>query len=253
MKTMARLFFAACVALALAPVPAGAQDAWQFRLTPYLWFAGIKGDVATIPGLPSASIDMSSSDVLKDLDASFMGAFEAKKGRHGGFVDFLYSDVQSDTVLAPSIGLTLKSTSKTTVVSAAYEYELFNRDGAVVDAFGGLRYWKVDTRLQFDGGLGLLAGRSIQHKESWVDPMIGIKGTSPLGASKFFVTGILGIGGFGVGSDRFYDVSAHLGYQWSKTIGTTLGYRRYDVKFEDGSFLYDVRQDGWLLGATFSF
>ena len=33
----------------------------------------------------------------------------------------------------------------------------------------------------------------------------------------------------------------------------TLGYRRYDVKYEDGPFLYDVRQDGWLLGVTFSF
>ena len=36
-----------------APVYAANED-WQFELTPYLWFAGLKGEVATVPPLPAA-------------------------------------------------------------------------------------------------------------------------------------------------------------------------------------------------------
>ena len=80
------------VALLMYAAPLLAEDGWQFRLTPYLWFAGLKGDVATIPGAPSASIDISASDALEDTEASLMLLFDAKKGRHGIFADFLYSD-----------------------------------------------------------------------------------------------------------------------------------------------------------------
>jgi hypothetical protein len=245
-----------CLALApvLMPATASAGDEWQFRITPYLWFAGVKGEASTIPGAPVAPIDVSSSQALEDTEASFMGVFEVKKGKHGGFLDVLYSDVQSDTALIPApIGLTLRTTSKSTLVTAAYAYELYNRDQGSVDVFGGARYWEVDTQLDFGGGLGLLAGRTIRNKEDWVDPLIGIKASSALGGSKFFVSGILGVGGFGVGSDNFYDASADIGYQWNKTIGTTLGYRVFDVKYEDGTFFYDVRQEGWLLGVSFAF
>jgi len=237
----------------LVPATVSAAEEWRFGITPYLWFAGAEGVASTIPGLPAAPIDMPASQALEDMEASFMGVFEMRKGKHGGFLDILYSDLQSDTALIPAIGLTLKSTSKSTIVSAAYEYELYKRDHAFAEVFGGVRYWEVDTQLDFGGGLGLLAGRTVRYKEDWVDPLIGIKGRSALGGSKFFVAGALGVGGFGVGSDNFYDASAHLGYQWNKTIGTTLGYRMFDVKYENGAFLYDVRQEGWLLGISFAF
>jgi len=254
MKTVARVVFALGIASAVLPTAASAEDQWAFRITPYLWFAGIKGDVSTIPGAPVTPIEVSASDALKDTQAAYMGLFEAKKGKHGGFIDYVYTDVESDTTVVPDpINLTLKSVSKSTIASAGYSYEFYNKDRASAGAFLGARYWKVDTYLEFGGGLGVLAGRNIRNAESWVDPMIGIRGTTALGGSNFFVSGILGAGGFGVGSDHFYDASLHLGYQWSKLLGTTLGYRLFDVKYEDGSFLYDVRQDGWLLGISFAF
>lgn len=238
----------------LLPTTASAADEWEYRITPYIWFAGVEGDASTIPGAPVAPIDVSPSDAISDTKTSFMGVFEMKKGKHGGFIDTLYSDVQSDTVLVPSpINLTLKTTSKNTLVSAGYEYELYKNEQAFADAFVGARYWKVDTKLEFGGGLGALAGQSIRNSESWVDPLIGIKGQTALGQSKFFAYGILGVGGFGVGSEHFYDASVHLGYQWTKLIGTTIGYRRYDVKYEHDSFFYDITQQGWLLGVSFAF
>ena len=253
MSTITRFICVLGVLSLVVPATASAADEWQFRIVPYLWFAGVKGDASTLPNAPVAPIDISSSQALEDTEASFMGVFEMKKGKHGAFLDVVYSDIQSDVTLAPNIGLMLQTTSKNTLVSAAYEYELSRGDRSSVDLFGGARYWEVDTQLDFSGGLGILAGKSIRNKEDWVDPLIGIKGRSAIGESKFFVNGVLGVGGFGVGSDNFYDASAHIGYQWNRTIGTTLGYRLFDVKYEDGSFLYDVRQEGWLLGVSFTF
>ena len=232
---------------------AQAEGDWDFRLTPYIWFAGVEGTASTIPGAPEVPIEVSPSDALSDSEASFMLLFEAKTGRHGVLVDVLYSDVQSTEDLISEINLTMKSISKTKIFSIAYMYELYKKEQTVVDFFAGARYWKIDTELQFGGGLGLLDGKNIRNAESWTDPLIGIKARTLLGDSRFYVAGGLSVGGFGVGSDSFYDVTAKVGYQWSKAIGTSLGYRLFDVDYEDDSFLYDVKQEGWLLGLTWAF
>jgi hypothetical protein len=240
--------------LLMHAAPLLAADGWDFRLTPYLWFAGLKGDVATIPGAPPAPIDISSSDALEDTEASLMLMFDAKKGRHGVFADFLYSDVSSDDELVPPpIDLVLRSTSKTTIFTFAYQYELYNRDQRVVDLMAGARYWKVDSELRFQGGLGILAGKKVSNDESWLDPALGIKGRTPLGDSRFYLEGGAGVGGFGVGSELFYEFNGSIGYQWNKAIGTAIGYRLFDVDYDDEDFLYDVRQQGWQLGLTWAF
>lgn len=231
-----------------------AEEAWQFRLSPYAWLAGLKGSVATAPGLPPITVDVSPSDALSDLEGGGMLMLDARKRRHGFLLDFVYTDVRSDTQLLPSpIDLDLNSISKTTIATLAYQYEVYRNDETVVDLLAGIRYWKVDTTLRFGGGLGILAGRSIRTTESWIDPALGIKGRARLGTSRFYFEGGLGVGGFGVGSDLTYEVNANLGYQWTKSIGTTIGYRMFDVDYSNGGYVYDVRQQGWQLGLTWSF
>jgi hypothetical protein len=75
----------------------------------------------------------------------------------------------------------------------------------------------------------------------------------PLGESRFYVEGGAGLGGFGVGSDMFYEISAVLGYQWSEAIGTSIGYRILDVDYRSNSFSYDVNQQGLQFGLSWSF
>ena len=237
----------------IVETPVVEDSGWDFRLSPYIWFAGLEGDVASIPGLAAMPIDVSASDALEDTEASLMLMFEAKKNGKGFFMDVFYSDVQSEETLIESNDrrLVLNSTTKTTMVSGAYLHEVYNKEQNVVDVFAGLRYWNIDSHLSLSGGLGLLPPGD--HKESWVDPLIGIKGRTTLGDTKFYVAGGASIGGFGVGSDLFYDLNANLGYQWSKSIGTTVGYRMYDLDYENDGFVYDVRQEGWIIGLTWAF
>lgn len=252
--TVAALAIVVAATLTAGVHDAVAQDAWQYRLTPYGWLAGLKGDVGTIPGQPPAAVDVSPSDALKDLRAGGMLMLDAKRQRHGYLLDLMYTDVRSEEqLLPPPIDLALKSISKTTIASLAYQYELLRQDQTVVDLFAGLRYWKIDTDLRFGGGLGILAGRGLRTKESWVDPGIGIKAHAPIGGTPFYMEGGVAIGGFGVGSDRFYEINANVGYQWTKTFGTTVGYRMFDVDYNNDGFVYDVRQQGWQFGLTWSF
>ena len=249
---------AAVVIAVLASVtyatPGIAAEPWQLRLTPYLWLAGLKGDVATIPPLLAAPVDISPGDALSDLEGGGMIMFDARKGRHGFVVDLMYTDIRSDFELVPApINLNMKSISKTTIATVAYQYQLYGYDATMVDLLAGARYWNIDSELQFGGGLGILAGRTVSHRESWVDPGIGVKGRVPFGNSRFYFEGGAGIGGFGVGSDLFYELNVNVGYQWSKSIGSTIGYRMFDVDYDKDAFLYDVRQEGLQLGLSWSF
>ena len=122
-----------------------------------------------------------------------------------------------------------------------------------MDVLAGTRYWDLDSELRFDDGLGFLGGRKISNDESWIDPALGVKGRTPLGNSRFYVEGGAGVGGFGVGSDLFYELNGAVGYQWNKAIGTALGYRMFDVDYENDGYVYDAKQQGWQLGLTWAF
>lgn len=248
-KLLMVLFLSICL-----PLTAQANEPWKFRLTPYMWFAGAKGKMSTIPGQPAAPIDVSASDAIDDTETSFMLIFEAKKGRHGFILDYFYSDVRSQEELVPAIGLKLKSTSESTFANAGYLYQLYRNKQATVDVFAGARYWDVDTKLAFGGGLGVLEGRTVRNAKDWVDPMVAFKARMRLGASRFFIGGSVGGGGgAGSGSDNFYDALASVGYQWTHALSTSVAYRVFDVDYDHGSFRYDVKQEGWALGLTWIF
>ena len=238
---------------AMLPATAQAQENWTFNLTPYIWFAGVDGESSTIPPLPAAPIEVSPSDAVEDTEVSYMAMFSATKGRHGVLVDFIYADVRTDEELVEELGLNLRATSKSTLASLAYVYQFYAESDSQLDVFAGARYWDVETVLKFSGGQGLLDGRRVDNAEDWIDPLLGLKGRKQLGDSRFYLAGWASMGGFGGGSDLFYDLSLSLGYQWSEAIGTTLGYRLLDVDYEKDGFLYDIEQSGVTLGLTWRF
>ncbi len=63
-------------------------DDWEFVVAPYLWMAGMIGDV-TVKGTDS-EVDAGFSDILDSLDAAFLGYIEARKGKWGFYTDASY-------------------------------------------------------------------------------------------------------------------------------------------------------------------
>jgi len=236
------------------PVDAASQssDRWSFQLAPYAWLAGQKGTVGTLPGLPAADIDIDFyDDVLGNINGALMLVGEARKGQYGLVMDVAYFDIEDDEATPGPYFSSVNSRTKSWIVSVAGLYRLAETKRAFLDVVGGIRYWSVDSELTLRGGL--IGDRGISNKEDWVDPLVGVKGLMPIGESRFFISGMLALGGFGVESDLMWDANINLGYQWTKGFATTFGYRYLDVDYEKDEFLYDVAQSGLVLGLSWRF
>jgi hypothetical protein len=239
-----------CLSAHAAP---GGGERWESQFSLYSWLAGQKGSVATLPGLPPTDIDIDFyDDIIGNINAAMFLNFEMRKGRWGVLADIAYTDIEDeDATPYELLWQAVTSQTKSWIVSAAGQYRLVDETRSSMDVFGGIRYWSVDSRLSLTGGPA--QDRKPSNKEDWFDPILGLKGMNFLGASDFFVSGGMAFGGFGMGSDFIWDAWANLGYQWTETFGVSLGYRYMDVDYEKGDFLYDVAQQGLLLGLGWQF
>lgn len=238
--------------LPFAAYAANGGDAWEFHLAPYGWLAGQKGSVATLPGLPPADIDVSfSDDILGNINGALMLVGEARKGQFGFAMDVAYTDIESDAAIPGQYFTTLTSQTQSWIVSAAGFYRFLEKERAFLDGLAGLRYWSVDQKLSLSGGP--LGKYGIDNREDWFDPIVGVKGMTMIGDSRFFLSGFFIIGGFGAGSDFMWDGNLNLGYRWTETFSTTIGYRYLDVDYENDDYLYDASQDGIVLGLSWKF
>ena len=237
---------------ALAASGPSEDNRWDYHLAPYAWLAGQKGDVATLSNLPPAEIDIDFwDDILGNINGALFLVGEARKGRFGAFLDLAYVDIEDETATQGPLFSSVSSSTKSWIVSAAGSYRLAENADAWLDLVAGIRYWSVDSTLTLRDGL--LPESKYTGNDDWVDPIIGLKALTAIGSSRWRVSGGLLIGGFGAGSDLMWDASVNLGYQWTKTFTTTLGYRYLDVDYENDGFLYDVSQHGPVLGFSWRF
>lgn len=235
-----------------APEPPAESD-WVFTAAPYLWLAGISGDVAAF-GAPEIDIDVSISDVLKHLDMGLMGAGEARNGRFSFAGDFMWAKLsgKQDIDLGLGFGSEVKLTAENWMVTGLGGYSVVYGDGGNLDVVAGARLWAVDNTLKFSGGGPLDFTGTIKDDETWVDPVVGLKGRANI-SPDFFVTGWALAGGFGVSSKFMWDVMGSVGYDFNDTFSMTAGYRGVGVDYHNDGFVYDVVQSGPILGFVFKF
>ncbi|MGE3872463.1 MAG: hypothetical protein AB7F74_05850 [Parvibaculaceae bacterium] len=225
------------------------ESGWTFAVAPYFWATGLTGDVG-VDGLPEVDVDLSFSDVMKHFDIGFMGAGEARYGRFGVLTDLLYVKLSADNeVDARHIDADIELTSQTLTTLGAVEYRVFEGESGSLDVLAGGRLWWVKTDLDFDGAVINASG---SDSETWVDPIVGLRGRINL-SPDFYLAGWGMIGGFGVSSEFFWDAMGGLGYQISDSFSLFAGYRGLSVDYQHDGFVFDVDMNGPLLGAVLTF
>ncbi|TCR91751.1 hypothetical protein [Rhizobium sp. BK376] len=234
----------------LAPAPAAVQapSGWTFEVTPYFWAAGISGDVGH-GRLPPAHVSADFGDLFDHLDFAAMITGEARYDRFSVFGDVLYTKLSYSTgtprgIVANSVDVTAKSFAGLIGVG----YALLDDPSGHLDIVGGARIWSVDTSLSLNGGF--LGGFDGDLSKTWVDAVAGLRG------NYFFTPHIYGtgwglVGGGGAKVD--WDVGAGLGYKFNDTISATAGYRALGVNYDRDNFLFDVVEQGPILGLTIRF
>ena len=243
---------------ALLALPAAAQDrpgaprdgGWHYTIAPYLFASGMNGTVDTFGTGRPAEVDASFTDLLDHLRLAGMVAGSATNGRWGVSGDLQYFDLDPsfDTPGPAFNGGTMTATQW--MVSLHGEYVLADTDRARLIGLAGARWWSVDTSLSFNPGD--LPGRTVEGSDSWVDPIVGLRGRYDLD-DRWFVTGWGIAGGFGAGSDSMADLFGAVGYNFTERTSGVLGYRWLSVDRETDDFLYDVTMDGIMAGLTFGF
>ena len=243
---------------AKAPAAAPAvlsPSAWQFRATLYGWATGINGDVG-VGRLPTANVDVTFHDILENLTGAFMGNFVASNGQFLFGADLVWSRLKdnvdfnvADGPLSDRLaGVVAKFQQNMTIASGVAGYRI-PVGPPELELYGtvGLRYQNIKVKIdttrndpRFD--------RSASATQDWIDPIVGLAMNYRINA-KWYIDAAADIGGFSVGSNLTSQGLIAVGYYWTPTISTALGYRALYTDYKNnnangGSFRYETTIHG---------
>lgn len=227
--------------------PQGYQPAeeWQFTFAPYLWAAGIRGDVGhRSTGTQFMKTDF--SDIAHDLDVAVMGMGEARKGPYSLLVDLMYIDTTTRNNLpdgAPASRLKVDNRTVSGFLGGGYTL-LEDGDGRL-DAAAGVRVWYSSTTLNFQGGYA--DGISGSDRATWADAVAGLRGHYALTPTVWLSAWGLAGGGQ---SRSDWDVAGLVGWEFMSGFSAVAGYRAMGVDYRHDGFVYDVVQQGPILGVS---
>ncbi|MBJ6371871.1 porin family protein [Sedimentitalea arenosa] len=229
-------------AIAALPSTALAED-WSFAASVYLFTPETETTVGDVGST------LSFKEALENLDAAFMGTFEARRGRWSLVGDYMLTDLSfGNSVSNPNFD-TVNTTAKTEFFSGYATYRVYQESTASVDLAAGFRWFKTDTELvALSGGTDVArAGAS----DSWVDPVIGLRAEFALTdrwSGLFFAD----YGGFSSDSET-WQVLVTANYALSEKWMLRAGYRQISVDHDINGRGFTFEQSGPIFGAVFSF
>jgi hypothetical protein len=226
-------------------------DDWSMEIAPYVWAAGLEGDIAPFPRAPASEVDVSFKDILKHLDMAGMVFAKLRYQRFAGYADLIYTSISAD-VDTPLGVLFDDADAENDIFIGTFggAYRAIESEHASLDLLVGARVWSVDVGLELHGGL--LPDQNFETNQNWVDPVVGLQGTYRFD-NGIFLASLLQAGGFGVASDLTWDAFGAVGYQFNDTISAIAGYRHLEVDYDHSGFVFDVELSGPVIGMTIRF
>jgi hypothetical protein len=218
--------------------PASAQQ-WDWKLTPYLWAAGLDGSATVGPVTGEVSMDF--SDVIDILRGGGLVRIEAQSDRHGFYGDLVYLRLKEEEA-RDTVGGSLELKLDALIAEGAYSYRVGNQYALEL----GLRYWDFETTLR----PALLP--EVRRTNDFVDGFIGFR-------SEFDINekwDLLFRGNVGGGGSEF-SAGLQVDFRRRFASGNTLdiGYRALDIDYENGEGLtavgLDLSMHGLAIGYTF--
>jgi hypothetical protein len=243
------------------------EDRWTFQAIVYGYFPDIGGTTRFPERSGGSSIDVDIGNILSNLNFTFMGEFEARRGRWGIFTDIIYLDVSGDkngtrdfTIgrqgIPAGLSANLDVGIKGTLWTLGGEYLVVNDRAANVYVVGGARLLDVKESLSYsltaDIGPFVGPGRSgsTDVKQSYWDAVVGVKGRYNFGAQREWFVPFYADVGTGQ-SDLTYMLFGGLGYQfrWGSVLA---GWRYIDYKFKSDSQIERLDFSGPMVGVGFN-
>ena len=219
---------------------------WDVAFTPYLWVAGMKGDIGIPRGDNEVEIDKSFADVVGSLKFAFMGTLDVRYDRFVALSDVMYISLGADAEgIRDAQFLEGRVNTSALVVAVAGGYRVVDRGPMFVDLVAGGRLVSLDAKVELRGPL---TSRERKASKSNLEGLIGGRVRVPLGKN----WGMAIYGDVGTGSVIWqmlgtvqWDISNH----WRMAAG----YRHMSINHKKDDFKFDVALSGPIVGVTYRF
>jgi hypothetical protein len=246
------------IAILLLVQPVAAEetspDSWQYSATIYAWMPAIKGETAS-----GEDVDISFSDILKNLDFTFMGGVAARKNKFSLLTDVLYMDLEDTSnntvVQGPPTSLSVTNVElKAWIVTPMVAYNVVQSDRVKLDLLAGARYLylnaTVDYKIQDSSGT---QKNSESGSDGFWDGIVGAIGQIKIN-EKWYLPFQCDVG---TGeTDLTWQVFGGVGYKF-KNLDLVAGYRHLEFDFDSsdkaGNLLNDLYITGPMVGVRYFF
>lgn len=219
------------------------NDSWKYGAGIYVWGSGIEGEAAN-----GAPIDVSFSDLIDNLDMTFMGNFFAQKNKWTFGADVIYMKVgnKPNTTLGSTSGgtpLVLTNVQlKSWTITPTVAYRVMESENLDLDVVVGARYFKMEPTIGING-LDTIDSGSV------TDGIVGLRGQYDIN-EKWYMPFQFDVGGGD--SDSTWQAFAAVGYRYDN-FDLIAGYRHIEWKLDSGAPLKDLSMSGPIIGAMFKF
>ncbi len=231
-----------------AALPAFADEPWRFEGTPYLWAAGMKGDVG-IGRLQANGVEMTFPDIMKNLRIGFMGSLEGRKGDAGFLLDMVYMKLDQDQPAPANFLGDVQGRPTQAAYTGAITYRV-SKGATPVDLLAGVRVNDVKLDLSLSSSALAPGGRRAVRSRTWTDGFVGARVEVPVSPGwSLTAYGDIGAGG----SDSTWQVMAGANYALSGTAVAKFGYRQVRVDYHRDDFLFDMASGGLYAGVAMKF
>ncbi len=246
-----------CLAENASPIPE-ISDGFRFSITPYLWMAGLSGNVDYANG-KSVHSDLNANKVLSNLSVGFMADGEIHYGRFGIMGNAIFAKLShsgSKSYLKDD-ALTVNSTTDAWmgIYTAAGTYTAYVDPNWYVDVLAGARFLNLNSKTQLDLSINPInysGGKTLYSQLSSTDAIGGFKGRYRLAESNFYIPFYVDAGG-GSSTAKFTSQQAlGVGYAFSYADISLVYNNLYYSLSNDKTSSY-VNMSGPAIAATFRF
>jgi len=216
--------------------PAAFGD-WDWKLTPYLWAAGIDADITA--GDTSVSMSMDFEDIVNVLQGGILLRLEGTSDSNGVFADLVFLALEEEEA-KDTLGGSLEADVDSLIVEAGYRRTI--RDGLAFDI--GVRYWEFDTKLT----PAVLS--PVRSSSDWLDGFVGARFANSLGENwRWVLRGNVGAGGSNLALGMDLDLRREL----ANGNSLTFGFRALDIDYSDTSGAVPLDLEAGFMGLTIGY
>jgi hypothetical protein len=239
-----------------APAPAPIESGWRFEATIDGWAPSIIANVG-VRNLPTASANVGFFTLLRHLNGVAPLTVTA---RHDNFLlglDLFWSAASvgahiraANTALGPYGGLSSSLRLSQTFLTGFAGLRLpVPASNLSLYGIAGARFVDVTSTLGLDTAVPGIGTSGSQTKE-WVDPIVGLSAHYTIN-DKWFLAGEADIGA--VANSTTWQTFAAVGYNWTPSISSTLGFRALYADYTEAAKLGgSFRFQQTLLGPQFN-